>query len=249
MLNTFTGSTDANPGSGGELDVNGNFTVGVANTNSTSTKNATTADLSARSNSPVTSISSGTFNVGQGANTKGTLTLASGANSVNLINVTTINVGVSGSSNANSGSVLNLGSGTNTLEANTIAIGTGKSGAVMGFVSGAPATASVSISGTGGTGNTNITIGNQTSGTATGNTSSLLLAGHIATVQAGTVMVAQSAGNSGGTATATATFDTGTFNASTLNVGIVSGSTSGTAGANGTFTLGGAAQMSPPPVC
>ncbi len=241
VLDTYTG-TDV-PGSGGALQINGNFTVGVPNTNATSTKNTTVVDLSALSSFSLTSTSSGTLNIGDGVNTQGKLTLASGTGSVNTIDVNTINLGVSGSSNANAGCALTLGSGANTIEAGAINIGTGKSSAVMQFVSGAPAAANVLIEGLNGVGTANITISNETSGTATSNTSSLLLAGHNATVQAGTVLVGQASGSTAGTSTGTATFDTGVFDVATLNIGFVGGSSAqaSTGGANGTFTLGGAA--------
>jgi autotransporter-associated beta strand protein len=232
VLNTYTG-TDV-PGSGGELDVNGNVTVGLPNTTA---KDASTVDLSALSKFTMKSTSSGTLNVGNGQNIKGVLTLASGAGSTNIINVTTINDGVSGSSTANAGCVISLGSGTNTIETGAINIGTGRSSGVMQFVSGAPATASVNISGVNGEGAADITIGSQTSGTATNNTSLLLLAGKSATVAARNVTVAASAGNTGGTALGTMTFDKGTFNISTLKIGIVTIG-NGTAGATGTVTVG-----------
>ena len=238
VLNSYTGTNV--PGSGGELDINGNFTVGVANTNATSTKNATTVDLSALSKFTMTSTSSGTLNIGNGQNTLGKLTLASGSGSSNIINVTTITVGASGSSNANAGCQLNLGSGSNTIEAGTINIGTGKSSGVMQFVSGAPASASVAITGINGVGTADITIGRQTSGTATSNANSLLLAGHSATVNTEAVVVGALAGATGGTALGAITFDTGTFTVgTTLSIGVDS-SGNDTGGVNGTFTVGGA---------
>ncbi len=72
VVNTYTGAVV--PGSGGELDINGSFTVGLPNTNATSTKNSTTADLSALSTFKLNSAT-GTLDIGQGVNTKGTLTL------------------------------------------------------------------------------------------------------------------------------------------------------------------------------
>ena len=244
VLNSYSGAfSSGNSGTGGELDVNGNFTVGLANTNATSTKNATVVDLSALSKFTITSTSSGVLNIGNGANTQGKLTLASGTNSVNIINVNTMTVGASGSSNANAGCLLTLGSGSNTLEAGAINIGTGKSSGVVQFISGAPATASVSIGGLNGSGTADITIGRQTSGTATGNTSSMSFFGHPATVQAGTVVVGALAGATGGTVGATAgsiSFDTGNFTVATSLQICVDSSGNDAAGIGGLFTVGGA---------
>ncbi len=160
--------------------------------------------------------------------------------SSNTINVKTINDGVSGSSNANSGCTLNLGSGTNVLQATTISIGTGKSGGVMQFVSTAPASASVTIAGLNGSGTADIAIGNETSGSATTNNSSLLLAGRTANIQAGTVPGCAVKGNQQqrDRGFGNVTFDTGTFNIGTLNMAIVNDNTASAVGATGSFTLG-----------
>jgi autotransporter-associated beta strand protein len=230
-------NTGTPAGSGGEMDVNGSVTIGLPNTNATSTKNSTTADFSGLSAFKMTATA-GTLNIGDLANTKGVFTLASGVNSTNIIDVGTINDGVSGSSNANTGNQLNLGSGSNAIEATAIMIGTGKSSGVIQFISGAPTSASVTISGLNGTGTSDITIGSQTSGSGTTSGSGMSLAGHTANVNAGTVIVGQSNGNTAAGATAAITFDTGTFNVSSLNLGIVKGSGSQTTGASGTFTLG-----------
>jgi autotransporter-associated beta strand protein len=234
-LTSYTGAfNSANNGTGGELDVNGAMTVG-ANPGGANKFTATidfTAYSTFKLNAPAT-----TLNIGNGLNIAGVVSLASGANSANTINVATISLGTSGSSNAQTGSKLNLGSGSNAIEASTINVGTGKSSGAIQFGS---SSGSVTIAGTGGSGTSNITIGNQTSGTATSSTSSLLLAGHSATVQAGTLLVGQGNGDTAGTANASVTFDTGTFNVSTLNIGFVLGSSTQPGGATGAVTVGGA---------
>src|SRR5205823_4352033 len=126
------------------------------------TKINATVDLSALSTFNL-NASATTLNLGNGTNIRGILTLASGATSTNTINVATINVGASGGGNAQTGSQLNLGANTNTINANAINIGTGKSSGILQFSSG---NGSVTIQGTGGSGTSNITIANQTSGSA-----------------------------------------------------------------------------------
>jgi autotransporter-associated beta strand protein len=230
VLNSYTGTPA--PGSGGALVVNGAMTVGL-NPGAANKINAT-VDLQALSsftlNAPTT-----TLNIGNGTNIRGILTLAGGAAGTNLINVATINIGTSGGGNAQTGSQLNLGVGTNTIQANAFNIGGGKSNATVQFQGGGGGT--LTLTGTGGTGVTAITVMNETSGTATSTTGTLNLAGHNVTVNAGAVIVAQLAGSTGGTPTGTATFDTGTFNATSLAIGNDASGTS-TGGVKGTFTLG-----------
>jgi fibronectin-binding autotransporter adhesin len=241
-FNTYAGSSGIQ-GSGGILTVNGTMTVGGANTNSTSTKDNTTADLEALSgfnlNAP-----SGALNIGYGQNVKGILVLASGAGSANVINVGTIDMGTSAigpvgsSENGQTGSELFLGTGTNVIEANTINLGSGKSTGAIAFQYSA---GSVSISGTNGTGASTITLGNENVSSATAATSSLLLAGHTATVQAGAVIVGEEINLTSATtmATAVATFDTGTFNAVSISIADVLGNYSATTGGDtASFTLG-----------
>src|SRR5207237_735833 len=90
---------------------------------------------------------------------------------------------------------------------------------------------------TGGT--TNIVVGRGTAGTDTGSPSQFLLAGHQATVQAGTVQVGVLAGSTAGNPAGLLTFDTGVFNVGSLQLANYT-SGSATAGPVGTFTLGGA---------
>ena len=121
-------------------------------------------------------------------------------------------------SNDPSSSGLKLGSGTNTLEANTINIGWGKTGGIVQFLN---SSGTATITGTGGGSATaDITLGNANGGTyGTGRLSQLLLAGHTANVQARTVIVGEHTGAGGGGANSTITFDTGTFNATESSIG------------------------------
>ena len=226
VLNSYSGADV--PGSGGTLTVNGAMTVG-ANPGG-GTKITTTVDLSALSAFNLTGTA---LNIGNGTNIKGLLTLASGANSANFINVATINIGNSEGGNTNSGSTLSLGTGTNTIQANAINIGASKSAASLVFLSSSGG--SVLITGTaGGVSTANITLGNETSGTGS-SPSSLSLAGHSALVQAGTVIIGRD-GGAAGTANAAITFDTGTFNVANLQFGV--GASGTVTNLGGSFTLG-----------
>ena len=155
----------------------------------------------------------GQVQLGVGTRASGKLVLANTGSSVNTIIASQIRVGDSGSGNAGGAiSQITLGGGTNTLNADTINIGLGKA---PGIITG-PAGGSVTIAGTaGGVSNSNITIGKQSSGTATSNHSQFFLNGINSTVQAGTVIVGQLAGATGGTAFGDAKFDTGTFTVAT----------------------------------
>ena len=96
---------------------------------------------------------------------------------------------------------------------------------------------SVTIAGAGGVGTTAITISNETVSSANGGTSSLLLAGNSATVQASTVIVGQLNGSTANSSVGTVTFDTGTFNATALELAVDVGGANAS-GPKGTFTLG-----------
>jgi len=229
---------------GGSLVVNGtgNFMVGQTS-NNTGGKDTTTVNMSALNRVSVTTT--GTFGVGLGINSAGILTLADTTVAAvapsNYISATEIDVGNSQSNNDGGMSTLSLGSGTNTLNANTINIGVSKTGGVVTWVGDATAASSVSIAGTGGTGTANITLGQATAGTYTsGRLAQLLLAGHIATVKAGTVLIGDTTGATKTGPNATVTFDTGTFNAQSIILAADTGGTS-TTGPIGSLTIGGAA--------
>ena len=84
-----------------------------------------------------------------------------------------------------------------------------------------------------------ITVGRATGGSYQGvGTNSLLLAGHHATVNAGTVIVGRKGtGSSAGNITSALTFDTGTFTADEIQLGVATAGNA-TTSATGTFTLG-----------
>ncbi len=213
---------------GGTLTVNGDMAVGVQGVSKIAT---TVLDLSGLSNFNLTSTA-GTLRVGYGPLANGTLTLAN----ANNINVGTISVGeTTGSDNSGQTSTVNLGAGSNIINATTINIGRVKASADMKF---AGSTGTVNIAGTnGGAAKANITIANHTNGTYVNGASSLQLAGHDATVQAGAVVIGQKAGGGGGNVTASLTFDTGTFTADSISTAVGS-ATASSAILTGGFTLG-----------
>ena len=222
-------------GSGGVLTVNGNFSAGVANSISNSAT-FPSVDLSGLSGFNLTSTNAGFLRVGFGQNDIATMTLAAS----NTINVATISVGDSNGGNyVFFQSNLNLGTGSNVLQAGTINIANSKGGGSIQFAS--SASGSVAISGPNGVGVANINIVNANNATFQGGTgtNALLLAGHEATVNAGTVSIGNVAGASAaaGPISAAVTFDTGTFNASAILMAQDSSGAS-TNTILGSFTLG-----------
>ncbi len=212
---------------------NSTFTLGVGGNNNNGSSVAT-LDLSGLSNFTF-STGTGQFLVGFGIRSTGTLKLASTSNS---ITASTFTVGDSNNGNSGPGtSTVSLGGGTNTINANTITIGNGKSPGLVQFVGSG---GSVTIAGeTGGTSTANITVGRASTATGTTTASQLLLAGHLANVQAGTLTIGNLAGATAGTLAGNVTFDTGTFSVATLQLA-VDASGSAPNGVKGTFTLGGA---------
>lgn len=239
-INTALG-TGSTPGAGGTLTVNGNVEIGRTGDGGTTIFNTTVVNLSGLSTFNATS-SSGHLRVGYGTNNRATLTLADNANN---ITVGTLSVGDSGGNfnySPASISVLNLGAGTNVIKASTIHIGKAKGGGRIEF---AGSGGSVTISGkTGGSSTANISIGVNDNRTFMGGTNKLSLAGHDATVNAGTVIIGQKAtapngaNATGGSPVSEVTFDTGTFNASSIQMALAGAGNSGTS-VTSTFTVGG----------
>lgn len=224
-VTTVVGNTNTIRGPG-ELDVFGTINVG---TDRGSGFNV--LDMSGLGTFVNNAGTSGSFLMSQTSITSPTVNLASNS----TINVGTIQVENSNGQNGRTG-VLNLGKGTNIIQANTINIGLSKGTGTIQFVSGAPSTAGVSISGTGGGTRATITmaVSSSGSGSSVGN---LLLVGHPVTVLASTVGVANR-GNDTGSATATVTFDNGTFDATSIILGQFSANTNLNT-STGTFTVGG----------
>ena len=126
------------------------------------------------------------------------------------------------------------------MQAGTINIANSKGGGSIQFAS--SASGSVSISGPNGVGVANINIVNANNATFQGGTgtNALLLAGHEATVNAGTVSISEvpaTPSAAAGPISAAVTFDTGTFNASAILMAQDSSGAS-TNTILGSFTLG-----------
>jgi autotransporter-associated beta strand protein len=230
---------------GGSLVVTGAgaFTVGQTS-NNTGGKDTTTVNLSGLSSFNVGTT--GEFGVGNGVNSAGILTLADNTlngtgTPTNIINAAEIDIGNSQFNNDGGLSYLNLGSGSNYLESNTINIGIGKTGGIVDWVSDATSSSSINILGSNGFGAANITLSQANAATYTlGRTAQLLLAGHPATVQAGTLLIGDATGNFLNGPNATVTFDTGAFSAQSVTLAADTGGTSST-GPIGTLTIGGSA--------
>lgn len=215
--------------SGGALSVSGNMVIGAAGAvNSTTTQVDLSGLRSLQHQAP-----SGVLRVGYGPLTRGSLTLATN----NTINTASISVGeTTNSGNSGLSSTLNLGSGINLIQTNELRIGFEKTAGVVQF--GSP-TGSVTITGTNGSGKTQITVGRATGGTYQGSgTNALLLAGRHATVHASTVIVGRKGtGTGSGNITAAVTFDTGSFDADQIQLAVAAFGNSGSS-ATGSFTVG-----------
>ena len=217
---------------GGTLNVGGasaNLIVGVSGPGSNGNSNAT-LDMSGLANF-VYNSAGGDIVAGSGFGSTGTIHLANTSNTITANNVTA-------GDNSRGTSNLFLGAGTNTFNlGGALIIG---NGIASGNVQFETSSGSIAINGLDPVNNPtqvpNITVSNTSSqGGAT--TSRLSLAGHNASIQAGTVTVGVVSGL-GNISTGIVTFDTGTFNVQTLNFAVHpdDGLASSTAGI---FTLGG----------
>ena len=162
----------------------------------------------------------------------GNLTLA---NTTNNITVTTLNVGAGSNSNAGNNNNLNLGIGANTINANSIFVGTHKS---TGNIQFAGPTGSLVIRDNSGTGRANITIGShQSSGTVAAK-GAFNFNGHSINILAGTLLVGQiTSATTAATVADTVSFDTGTLDVTSITLGQKSSGAQGTV--NSTLTIGG----------
>jgi fibronectin-binding autotransporter adhesin len=227
---------------GGSLVVTGagNFLVGQPSNNSGG-KQLSTVDMSGLNSIIVNTT--GTFGVGLGANSRGLLNLADTTVGtlapVNVINASDIEIGNSQANNNAGVSVLTLGSGSNTLEADTIDIGLGKTGGTVAFSTDSTSSSTITITGTGGVGVANINVSQANGGTFGGIASALELAGFQANVQAGSLIIGANTANSADGALGMVNFDTGTFSAQSVIIGADTGGTS-TTGPQGTLTIGNA---------
>jgi autotransporter-associated beta strand protein len=171
----------------------------------------------------------------------GTLTLS---DTDNQITVTTLQVGNSVSWNAGAGNLI-LGTGTNSIAANTINIGVVKAGGTMKFASqtaGSPGTITIG----GWTRSTaDFVIGSKFAISSSATPKGILdLRGHVANVAAGAVIMGREDNPNAmpflGGAAGSILFDSGTFTATNLVMAYKSGSNAGSwAKATATLTVGG----------
>ncbi len=182
------------------------------------------------------------FRVGVGGNTQGPGTVLL-SNTTNTLIATTLTLGDTGGNNGRGTGLLTLGTGANIIQADTINIGRGKNTGpgMLNFASqtaGSPGT--VTITNKAGTGAANITVANINAvATGGGSVGTLDLRGHVATINAGTLLIAQTNGTSTGGVTGTVSFDAGTFTVATVNM--APKTAAGVASANATLNVGGGA--------
>ena len=219
-------------GASSTLTLNNSLSIGSSNNTGSGTSNNETVNLTGIGNFNL-ATTGGSLNVGTGNQTNATLLLSNGNNT---INVGTINVGNFANGTGIYTDLMQLGAGNNTVQAANITIGRGVSGAVN-FLG---AAGQVTIQGVnGGSATANVTVGvSEANSTTQSLTSSLLLAGHAATLNLGTFIIAQDDDTNfnGPTNNATVTFDTGTLTANTLQMSRVTNSHGKT---NAILTIGG----------
>jgi autotransporter-associated beta strand protein len=175
--------------------------------------------------------STGELRVGFGGNLQGTLRLAAISN---MITARIIQVGNSNNQNNGGTSLLALGGGTNQIQANTINIGSGKSPAIFNFQG---INGSITIAGQT-TATADIAVGTASSATASTTVSTMNFDGHLANVQAGTLIVGRLSGSTAGLGGGSVLFDTGLFNVANLQMAVhSSGGTN--AATSALLTIGG----------
>jgi autotransporter-associated beta strand protein len=225
----------------------GTFTIGAAGapTNSnvqlggsvnTNVSNAATLDLTGI---PVfyANLGSGTFRVGDLTNSGGGATAGS---TLLLAPTSTIIATTLTSDSPDSGvtQAIRLGSGTNIINANTINLGgsvTGRSNALLDFLTG---TGTLTVRDLLGTGRAAMNFVSGATGTGANPTGTVNFAGHNVDLLLSTLNIAQrSAGATTGGATGTFTFDTGTLDATTVVLASRAGGAVTTGINNGTLNL------------
>lgn len=174
----------------------------------------------------------GAFNVGNGRRNTGVVSLAT----TSSITATTIQLGGNTTTGGPANAQLNLGT-TNTIKADNITVGSGRTGADLKFQTGLSG-ATVSIANRAGTGAANLTVGVLDTNASGGPNSSVDFSGGTLTATLGTVTLGRSANSTaGGSATGTLTFGAGTLSATTMNVGNGNTGTSTSATGNGIVNM------------
>ncbi len=221
---SVTGAADST------LALNNTLNIGSNNNTGSGTSNNETVNLTGIGSFNM-STAGGSLNIGTGNQTNGTLLLSNGNNRISAANV---NVGNFSGGKGIYADVLQLGAGNNTIEAGNITIGRG----VSGSVNFAGTAGQVTIEGVNG-GAANVTVGvGEANSTTQSLTSSLLLAGHAATLNVSTLVIAQNdfTAFNGPVNNATVTFDVGAMAVGTVEMSRVTNSRGKT---NASLTIGG----------
>jgi RHS repeat-associated protein len=233
-------------------DSGGTFTVGGA-TGSTNT-DSVTINMTGLANFTANLGSTGTFRVGDAATTssgsRGASTVKLATNSTIIANL----LGIGDITGEYASMALDLGSGTNIIDANTVTLGAAPGGGVsergcgnLGWASGVT-TGSVAINNAAGTGAAALNVGNVTADTSATLTSTFNVTGHSANLDFGAVnignRVLSAVSSSAGSSAGTFMFDTGSLvmgavvMAERKDVNDTKGVTAALAIAGGTATIG-----------
>jgi autotransporter-associated beta strand protein len=212
---------------GQTLTVNGLVIVGVASS-------TTVATMTGTGNFTVNNPTAN-FNVGGAGLSTATVTLTL-ADGTNTIVAKTLSLGESASNNGRQ-CIINLGGGTNIINADTINMGTGKGSGNITWV-GATTTGRLTIRNTAGTGRATMLLGNGTSGSGS-SSGRLLMAGHPADILAGTLTMGR-LGNDTGNQAGILTVDNGMVDATSIQMGVLPATGVGAGTATGSIlTIGG----------
>jgi autotransporter-associated beta strand protein len=217
------------------------FNLGAGNTNNVS--NAGTLDMSGLKTF-YANLGIGTFRVGENGGNGTVGTGGAGSTLILAENSTIIATTItSDSSAANVTQAIQLGSGTNEFNANTITIG-GSSGRATGTLDFNAGTGTIKIRALDGVGRAAMNVQNGGANTATSLFGTVDFTGHSADLLLGTLAVGGRSAAVAANGTGVFSFDTGTLDATTLNIAARTGTTSttgsviGTASLGGTFTIG-----------
>jgi autotransporter-associated beta strand protein len=246
----------ANSGVGTVTNLNfagsGNFTVtrpggtfqigGATGATNTGSENVNMGSLT---NFTVDLGATGVFRIGASGTTTGTVTETLTGALNNTLTAGTVSIGDSSGfgGGAAFAKILNLGGGTNAINANTINIAdtnNANSARGSGLVqfTGAGGTLTVR-SVTGASGVTNLNMVNTSSATATQHDAKLLLTGHLVDAPLNNLVMSSRSGGTTLGSDATLSFDTGTLSANNLAMVARTGITLTSGASSGTLNLGG----------
>lgn len=215
-----------------------NANVQIGNSISTSVSNAAVLDMSGLAVF-YANLGTGTFRVGDPSNGGGGAGTGGGGSTVILAQDSTlIATTISTDSNTLATQTLQLGTGTNVLQATNIHIGgvTARGQAVLNFYG---STGTLTVRNLAGTGRAVLNVQNGTSGTAGALSGAVDLTGHHADLLLSTLGVGGRSAGSTGAGTGSFAFDTGVLDATTVTLGSRTGSSLTSATITGTMSLGG----------